>query len=134
MQQFYWEHRYAWQRAIRGYDSTDVFNMNDNMAERFVILLEDLKENGCTSFLGDNDFGGITKPLSSEYSKNEDAKIIDKMIYLAEHSYEDKFSFIETGNDLKRTEVTYEEAAIMAKQNRDELFDMLKIYWCQLWD
>ena len=40
-----WQLKYAWQRAWRGYDNTDVFNMAGNLREKMIVMLEEYNKN-----------------------------------------------------------------------------------------
>ena len=67
------ELRYAWQRAWRGYDDADVFDLGFRFVERMPILLQEYKRhNDC--LLRDQEQG-------KDYTEEETERIIDEMIF-----------------------------------------------------
>ena len=120
-----WDIKYAFQRAWRGYDDTDVFNMDTNLRKRFVTLLKELDKIRHTSFSESN----FSKPITIETTNKDEytSSIINKMIGLANYSCWDDFVEEEGGED-------YSELNDKAQKTLSELLDMLKIYFWQLWD
>ena len=130
---FYWQHRYAWQRAWRGYDSVDIFNMNDNLREKMIVMLEEYDKTRSCLF---------TKPLSGEDSQNiniddfvmtneETSKIIQKMVLFLSAS--DEQFYYDENYDFKPG-YDYKKVSSECDKNMVEFFEMLKMYWNQLWD
>jgi hypothetical protein len=126
---FLWEIRYALERAWKGYDCTDVFNMDCNLRDRFVVLLKEFDKTRHTSFSGID----FTKSLLNDFDKKDDetSVIVNKMIYLAEHSCWDDFI---DEMDENSVDESFEIVKEKAQNNLNELCDMLKIYFWQLWD
>lgn len=89
----YWQLRYAWQRAWRGYDFTDVFELGFNFVERMPFLLREFKKYNDALFPNIDDNG----KLPSEYknvnelslTEEETNAIIDEMIFYFENCNED---------------------------------------------
>lgn len=77
----YWEMRYAWQRAWRGYDFTDVFELGYNFAARMPILLREFKENNVALFTDHESHTTLTE--------EETDKVLDDMIFYFENCDED---------------------------------------------
>lgn len=79
----YWQLRYAWQRAWKGYDYTDVFELGFNFTERMPTLLREFKEHnvGLLPDLDKNDGSSLTE-------EQTDA-ILDEMIFYFENCDED---------------------------------------------
>ena len=100
---FLWQIRYAFERAWKGYDCTDVFNMDCNLRDRFVVLLKEFDKTRHTSFSGID----FTKPLLDNFDKKDDetSVIVNKMIYLAEHStWEDFIDYTQEDFHAESTE------------------------------
>lgn len=77
-----WEIRYALQRAWRGYDDTDIFELWFNIVHRMPVLLREFKENNIALF---PDLDGGRLSLTEE----ETDAIIDEMIFYFENCDED---------------------------------------------
>jgi hypothetical protein len=77
IKEMYWEIRYAWQRAWKGYDFCDVCNLDYRFIEKMTLILRDFKENNIALF--NDDERGIL-------SEEETDKIIGDMIYYFENS------------------------------------------------
>jgi len=130
IEEFYWQHRYAWQRMWRGYDSTDIFNLDSNMLERLNTILKDFKihnialfnDTSDVSISDDYEFIGEVKTLSEQETND----IIDKLIYLSKRANEepetfwtdDKTKFFEEWKDIENSFI--------------ELLEMLKKYGRQI--
>ena len=97
IKEFYWQHRYAWQRMWRGYDSTDIFNFDSNMLERFNTILKEFKLHNPALFNDtsnvliseDGKISGDAKTLSEE----ETNAVIDKLIYLSKKANDEPETF-----------------------------------------
>lgn len=81
IRELYWQLRYAWQRAWRGYDYTDVFELGFNFVDKMPALLKEFKENNVGLFY-DTD-------TNTTLTKEETDSIIDEMIYCFENCDED---------------------------------------------
>ena len=78
----YWELRYAWQRAWRGYDFTDVFELGFNFVERMPFLLREFKKHN------DALFPSLDDPTRFSLTKEETDAILDEMIFYFENCNE----------------------------------------------
>lgn len=83
IKELYWQLRYAWQRAWKGYDYTDVFELGFNFAERMPTLLREFKKYNVGLFpdLDKNDGSSLTE-------EQTDA-VLDEMIFYFENCDED---------------------------------------------
>lgn len=95
-----YELRYAWQRAWRGYDDTDVFELGSNFAKRMSVLLREFKEYNDCLFpdLDRNDGSSLTEAHTNAiidemifYFDNCDEDVVYKRLYGSE-PYEDGYS------------------------------------------
>lgn len=50
LREFWWQLRYAWQRAWRGYDFTDVFELGYNFTDKMPVLLAEFLKNNVGLF------------------------------------------------------------------------------------
>ena len=83
VKELYWQLRYAWQRAWRGYDDTDVFELGFNFVERMPILLRDFKENNIALF------PALDNPERLSLTEEETNAVLDEMIFNFENCDED---------------------------------------------
>ena len=71
LNEFKWQLKYAWQRAYKGYDDTDVFDLDYKFIERMSKILPEFKKNN-------------TAPLMN-CTKEETDRILDNMIRLSKN-------------------------------------------------
>jgi hypothetical protein len=83
-----WQLRYAWQRAWRGYDDVEVFDLSFKFIERIVPILKDYKKNNVALF--------TDRKTSYILTEEETDEILDEMISLFENS--DANTWIEKTN------------------------------------
>jgi len=83
IKQFCWELRYAWQRAWRGYDFTDVFELGYNFVERMPFLLREFKENNVALLPALDDENRMS------LTEEETDAVLDEMIFYFENCNED---------------------------------------------
>lgn len=83
MKELYWQLRYAWQRAWRGYDFTDVFELGYNFVGRMPILLKEFKEHNAGLF------PALDDKNRSSLTKEETDAILDEMIFYFENCDEE---------------------------------------------
>ena len=81
IREYCWEIRYAWQRAWRGYDNIDVFDLGFMTLRKMPTLLREFKKRNNGLF---NDPDNKGHSLTEE----ETDAIIDRMIFLFENSYD----------------------------------------------
>ena len=74
-----YELKYAWQRAWRGYDDTDVFGFGDKIIEKITLILGDFIESsvGYPSDLTEEEWENILKEMLS-YFRNADENYVDE--------------------------------------------------------
>lgn len=98
----YWEIRYAWQRAWKGYDDTDIFELGYNFMHRMPTLLKEYKDHYNGLFY-DTDKGRVL-------TEEEMNQLLDEMIFYfencdEEHVYERLYGqefHYPYGNDWKQ--------------------------------
>ena len=82
LREMMWELRYAWQRAWRGYDSTDVFELGFNFISLMPVLLREFRSK-TIALLPDPDRPG------KAHTEEETQRILDEMIFCFENCDED---------------------------------------------
>ena len=75
----FWEVRYAWQRAWRGYDDTDVFELAYNFTKKLPVLLKDFKKNN------DLLFTNMDRQDGSSLTIEETNAVLDELIFYFEN-------------------------------------------------
>ena len=121
-----WQLKYAWQRAWRGYDDTDIFNMDDNLRTKMITMLEKYNETRCGVFFKPN-----KNTIDDVMTNEETSDIIKKMIELLHKS--DEWFYYDDDYELKDG-YTYEIVAKRCEESRNEFLDLMKEYGNQLWD
>lgn len=76
------EIRYAWQRAWRGYDDAEIYDLGYTLIWRMPMLLTEFKKRNCALF-PDKDGGKLS------LTKEETDAVIDEMIFYFENCDED---------------------------------------------
>jgi hypothetical protein len=114
VKEFGWELRYAWQRAYRGYDDTDVFNLDINFLEKTYMLLVELKKTHNTLFVNPE----TKECLSSEETDN----VFDEIIESFRVAVENETNYIEFDSRKKYL------------SDRKRALDLFSKYFNQLWD
>lgn len=99
----YWELRYAWQRAWRGYDFTDVFELGFNFVERMPFLLKDFKKNNIALF------PALDDPERFSLTEEETDAVLDELIFYFENCNEDFVYKRLHGIDPYEDEYNYEK-------------------------
>lgn len=93
IKEVYWQLRYAIQRAWRGYDSVDVFDLGFAFVERMPFLLREFKKHNDALFPNVNDNWEFPPEFTKEeqYSLTEEETdaILDEMIFYFENCDED---------------------------------------------
>lgn len=131
LKRFRWALIYAWQRAWRGYDDTDVFALDENFLEKIhSILLQFRKNNVCLFVDPDASEKNTTNIDEVTYTEEQTDAIIDKMIYLLENidydAYPDEWKSPRDWNKI----VEYQK---QVKKNQDDFFRIFVRYFDQLW-
>ena len=135
-----WEIKYAWQRAWRGYDNRDVFDLDICMRDRLIILLTELRNTHYGLFNVPEKYRGMFD--KTYFNENQTDTIIDTMIYhlkMSNREYVEKVLYgkeVFEFNELNSTERNnmYKRAYAIATQNKDLAFDLIKDFFWELWD
>lgn len=135
-----WNLKYAWQRAWKGYDSRDVFSMNDMFIERQKETLKKLRETHYGLFNVPEECRDKIDKL--HFNEEETDAIIDKMInhldmmdedhvekvLYGTNCYDDDYDFRKfTIEDYKRISDTMDE-------NKNEFMKLFSLFFWDLWD
>lgn len=113
----YWQLRYAWQRAWRGYDDTDVFNYSTSFFQHCSICIKKLNKNRNT--------------LLANLTDEETSKIMAKISELADHLADDKYYY---NNEPIRGVEALRRAQEKREQEKHEFFMLFEKYIDDLWD
>lgn len=84
VKELWWQLRYAWQRAWRGYDYMDTFELCFRFRERMVPILKNFRENNVGLFYDSEKQRNLTE--------EETNSIINEMIYHFENSDTDAWT------------------------------------------
>ena len=126
-----WQLKYAWQRAWRGYDNTDVFNMAGNLREKMIVMLEEYNKNRHVLFNKPNiNLLQLANLDDVVITDEETSAVIEKMIDLLRKS--DELYYYD--NFILKDGYTYEIVAKRCEESKNEFLDMMKLYGDQLWD
>ena len=109
----------AWQRAWYGYGLSECYDLYYYSMERLHANLIEFKNNNIAIWRDAND--------GHEMNEDELNNVLDRMIYLS--SYEN----MDVDELLYKTKDKYEKCYQQVEKNKNELFDLLKDYWFQLW-
>lgn len=116
----YWEIRYAFQRAIRGYDYVDTFETFSKFTERYEKILKDYRE---------HHYG-----YPGDMTVEEWESIVDDMIYhlhyMNEENVEDELSK-GMPEDWSPSPLTVYE---IMERHKDEFFKQFSKHFYSLWD
>lgn len=108
-----WQFRYAWQRAWRGYDSVDIFDLGFSIVNKMPVLLKEYKKYNVGLF-HDSD---TWKDLSEE----ETNAVIDDLIFYFENCDEDHVYMRLFGSDsLEDFDIDLELWRSRSKQAAEE--------------
>ena len=81
LRELWWQLRYAWQRAWRGYDFTDVFELGYNFTAKMPVLLTEFLKNNVGLF--------YDTEADKQLDEEETNAVIKEMIFYFENCYED---------------------------------------------
>lgn len=81
LREFWWQLRYAWQRAWRGYDFTDVFELGYNFTAKMPVLLTEFLKNNVGLF--------YDAEADKQLDEEETNVVIKEMIFYFENCDED---------------------------------------------
>ena len=101
-----WDIRYAWQRAWRGYDSPDVFNMDYCFIERYKAILKKYRDtHNCLFNIPEKYRDMFDGRL--HFTDEETKTIIDTMIFHLEMMNEDHVEKILFGKNVQDDDYDY---------------------------
>jgi hypothetical protein len=139
-----WELRYAWQRAWKGFDDTEVFELDKSFIERIVMALKEFKIHNDTRFRNYDNLNNSTLSIvdpSAWLSEEETNSVIDEMIYLFENSDADemlqplygRFNTITRDFENRPTAQQMAECFAKAQENRHKGLKLFEKYFDCLW-
>lgn len=131
IQKLFWELRYAWRRAWRGYDDVEIFDLGFSFFRRMPVLLRQFKTCNISLFRDDEHDRDMTE--------EETNAVIDKMIWYFDNCDENTvidrlypdISLQEYGSRL--TWADYKTIADEVRRCRAEALRLFSRYCCQLW-
>ena len=142
--------RYAWQRAWRGYDDTDVFDFNSNFNEKIIEILKHLKKYREGRWWVPDEYEKIIKgteylPVAGKeiFSEDQVDAILDTMIfhfkmcdedYVIEKLYGHKIADAPMINDKFLINYDYKKIGKIIKQNQDAALKLFVLLFDNLWD
>lgn len=145
--EIYLELRYAWQRAWKGYDNIDVFSFNTQFRDRMIVCLEEIKESkwgllNVPNRYKDDDIPGIKRNDTGCFTEEETNHILETIIYHLRMSDEDNVEKELYGtncydDDYDCHNITIDRIKNIEEErqaNQDKAFDLLKMFWNQLYN
>jgi hypothetical protein len=117
------ELHYAWQRAWRGYDDQDIYDLCFRAEDRLLVLLREYRQKNTSLFMDT----AILQPLSA----HETDAIIDEMIHCLEMCNEEARLDVMcvTMPDAQQRQELYNETVTA----RHRLLELMEQWWTQLW-
>lgn len=123
-----WQLHYAWQRAWRGYDDTEVFDFCFIFMERIIPILKDFRERNIALWIEDRGTDNY-----KELTEDQTNEIIDRMIYLAENSDSDAWVDMDLDPNDEDDFIKIEEIAKRNNENEKEFLRLFCEYFPQMW-
>ena len=123
-----WQLHYAWQRAWRGYDDTEVFDFCFTFMERIIPILKDFRERNIALWIEDRGTDNY-----KELTEDQTNEIIDRMIYLAENSDSDAWVDMDLDPNDEDDFIKIEEIAKRNNENEKEFLRLFCEYFPQMW-
>nr|DAT96486.1 MAG TPA: hypothetical protein [Bacteriophage sp.] len=116
----YYQVKYGFQRMFRGYDDTEVFNMDMTFIDRYLKILKDFRKNNC----------GYPPSITNEQWDD----ILDEMIKHLSLMTEDNAE-----TELKKGmpdsfEPDYKTVSEIMDRHKDEFFKLFSKWFYNLWD
>lgn len=124
LKRLYWELKYAWQRAWRGYDDTAVFNIDYSFLNFIVPVLKDFRNTYCGMRIKDFD-EEKQEPIC--YTTEEQNAILDEMIMHFEMANENWY-------DEQQETFEYKEQKELMLYHKNKAFEMFSEHFYNLWD
>lgn len=136
-----WNLKYAWQRAWRGWDSRDMFNMDISFIERYKEILKYFRK---------HHHGLFNIPLEYQqdfnnrlhFNEEETDAIIDMMIYHLEMMDEDNVEKVVYGTNVYDDDYDFTNYTLykckrinsIMQQNKKAFMKLFDLFFFQLWD
>lgn len=136
-----WDIKYAWQRAWRGYDNADVFNMDYCFIEKYKVILKEYnKTRHCLFNIPEKYREQFTGRLN--FTDAETNAIIDTMIYHLEMMNEDNIEKVLYGKNIHdkdydwriRTIDDRKRIASVMNQNKEAFMKLFNDFFWDLCD
>lgn len=142
VERLYWELRYAFQRAWKGYDFLSVVDCSYRFRELMIFILEEFKEHNIAPFYFPEESehyedykGEIDSFCQRKLMPKEDTDlIIDMMIYhlkLSDHDYVENFIYKNEVKNLKKDD--YKRISAIANDNKTRFFKLFSMFFYQIW-
>lgn len=136
------EIKYAWQRAWRGYDDVDVFDLFSHFRDRMIPILKDFKKynvgglvvpEGRVKFIKQGYIDEADK--CKLYTKEEEHCIFDVMINHLKMMDKDYVIEVLYGQDWYESgvKIDYKKVRKIQNQNKELFFHLLETFYYQLW-
>lgn len=141
-----WELKYAWRRAWRGYDDTDMFECFEMFRRRMIRILEDFIEHGHSLLTIPNQsehYNELLKRFPKGYFDEENTNLIyQTMIFHLQMMDEDYVEKKLYGNNVYdddyqiccRSEEEYKRIYSVMQQNKDAFMKLFSLFYYHLWD
>ena len=135
-----WNLKYAWQRAWRGWDSRDVFNMNTCFIERQKDILKKYRNNHWGLFNVPEKYRSMFDNRL-HFNEEETNMIIDTMIYHLELMDDDNVekllyenNIYDDNYDPREYGKRYKRIGFVVDQNKEAFMKLFNLFFWQLWD
>lgn len=125
IKELFWQIRYAWQRAWRGYDNADVFNLDVEFTKRMLPILKNFKQ--------DNIGCWYDKINNRWMTLEETNSIVQKMIDLLEHCDENEWLDMNLNLIEDKDYELIKEIELKAYKNRKEFLKIFSEWFDCLW-
>ena len=141
-----WELRYAWRRALRGYDDVDMFECFEMFRRRMIRILEDFIKHGHSLFsipTQSEHYEELLKRFPDMVFDEEHTELIyQTMIFHLQMMDEDYVEKILYGNNVYdddyeigcRSIEDHKRINSVMKQNKDAFMKLFSLFYFYLWD
>ena len=135
-----WDIKYAFQRAWRGYDSRDIFNMNSMFIEKYKVILKRYRDKHNCLFNVPDEYKDMFNKM--HFNEEETNAIIDTMIFHLEMLDEDYVEKKLFGKNIYDDDYDFEKDFSLDKamyvwkivdQNKCLFMKLFNIFFWELW-
>lgn len=132
---------YAWQRAWKGYDPREIWDMNTGFVEKYKAILKDYRKNHWCLFNVPEEYRESFGKLIFDGSETND--IIDTMIFHLEMMDEDYVEKVLYGKNIYDDDYDFKKDFSIEKtkrvwsvvdQNKEAFMRLFNLFFWQLWD